>query len=426
MIQTNKVFTPSTPAKLTFIERESVNTQIVNALSTPGKQLVIYGHSGSGKTTLIINKLNQMYENHITVRCIINMTYEDMILQAFDELNPYYEDSKISLKKDDKSIKLTADYLSIKAEIGTSSLESETNTMKRVLPPALSMQTLARFLGNAQCCLVLEDFHKINNIEKKQLAQTMKLFMDMAEEYSELKIICIGAVDTGREVVQYDPELNNRVAEIQVPLMTNLEIAEIIDTGFKILNMKLPLFLKERIIKLSNGVPSVCHAICLQTCFAMRQLIASKKKIKINTKDLEKGVEGYIQDSSDSIQSDFEKALAQRKGKYKNASLIFKALATFDIDGIDQHTLLIKIKEDEPTYPQGNLSSYLKELIKSEKGSILIKRSNNYCFKSPIYQTYAQYLFGKVHNEQITHDSISFDLELISEKLEYLKDKIES
>ena len=90
MIRSNAVFTPSTPAKLTFVERDSVNIQIVNALSTPGKQLVIYGHSGCGKTTLIINKLNQIYEDHITVRCISSLTYGEIILQAFDELNPYY------------------------------------------------------------------------------------------------------------------------------------------------------------------------------------------------------------------------------------------------------------------------------------------------------------------------------------------------
>jgi len=55
--QLQDVFTPNKPARLTFVERESINETLVNALTTPGKQIVVYGHSGSGKTTLLINKL---------------------------------------------------------------------------------------------------------------------------------------------------------------------------------------------------------------------------------------------------------------------------------------------------------------------------------------------------------------------------------
>jgi ABC-type lipoprotein export system ATPase subunit len=64
------VFTPTTPARLTFVERETINARLVNALRTPGKQIVVYGYSGSGKTTLLVNKLHQLYDKHITSRCM--------------------------------------------------------------------------------------------------------------------------------------------------------------------------------------------------------------------------------------------------------------------------------------------------------------------------------------------------------------------
>lgn len=51
-----EVFTPTSPARATFVERGTVNDKLVSALSTPGKQIVVYGHSGSGKTTLLINR----------------------------------------------------------------------------------------------------------------------------------------------------------------------------------------------------------------------------------------------------------------------------------------------------------------------------------------------------------------------------------
>ncbi len=52
------VFTPATPARVTFVERDAINEKLVNALNTPGKQIVVYGHSGNGKSTFLVNKLN--------------------------------------------------------------------------------------------------------------------------------------------------------------------------------------------------------------------------------------------------------------------------------------------------------------------------------------------------------------------------------
>ncbi len=421
MVEAIKVFTPSTPARLTFVERSSVDSQIVNSLRTPGKQIVIYGHSGSGKTTLIVNKLHQIYEDHITVRCTASLTYEDLILQAFDELNPFYMDSTTNSTSTQKSMKLSSDYKLIKAELGRSSSQDKSESLKRIIPPMLTIQTLARFLGNAKCCLVLEDFHKVLETEKSKLSQSMKLFMDMAEEYPDIKIICIGAVGTGREVIQFDVELKNRVAEIFVPLMTDDEIRQIPTMGFSQLNIIMPNFLIERIVKLANGVPSVCHSICLHVCFNLNRYVYEEEEIRVTEEALKSAIEAYVNDSSDTIQSDFENALEQRKGKFKNAQLIFRALSEFDIEGAEYNDILSKIHKYEPNYPSGNLSTYLKSLTTSKKGGIILKRSSKFCFKVPIYHTYAQCLFNKKYSEEITTDTISFDIKLIQEKLDYLK-----
>lgn len=37
---TTEVFTPTSPARLTFVERETINAQLVSALKIPGKQVV--------------------------------------------------------------------------------------------------------------------------------------------------------------------------------------------------------------------------------------------------------------------------------------------------------------------------------------------------------------------------------------------------
>ena len=98
------VFTPTKPARFTFVERESINNRLVSALRTPGKQIVVYGHSGSGKTTLLANKLTQLYENHITTRCFVGLTFDHLLLDAFDQLGSFYEAERISTHKTNRNM----------------------------------------------------------------------------------------------------------------------------------------------------------------------------------------------------------------------------------------------------------------------------------------------------------------------------------
>jgi energy-coupling factor transporter ATP-binding protein EcfA2 len=218
--KTTNVFTPTTPARSTFVERQALNDQLVDALRTPGKQVVVYGPSGSGKTTLLVNKLQQLYPDHITSRCTAATTFENLLLGAFDSLNVFYS-SGASLKRSKSiSVKLEQDYFTIKSAIEIASSLEENVSLSRILPPQLTGQRLAEFCGAAGCCWLLEDFHKVPIAEKRKLSQIMKVFVDSAADYPDVKIVAIGAVDSAREVIQYDPEMRNRVAEIAVPLMS--------------------------------------------------------------------------------------------------------------------------------------------------------------------------------------------------------------
>ncbi|WP_407939603.1 AAA family ATPase [Motilibacter aurantiacus] len=104
------VFTPTTPARLNFVHRERVNDKLVDALRTPGKQVVIYGESGSGKSTLLQRKLEQLYPDHVTTRCSFATTYEAAILDAFDQLNRHYVESTTTTRGRGSKGTLRADF----------------------------------------------------------------------------------------------------------------------------------------------------------------------------------------------------------------------------------------------------------------------------------------------------------------------------
>ena len=76
-----------------FVPRPGLSDQLVNALNTPGMQVVVYGESGSGKSTLLSNKLEEIHAKCITTRCTSETTFSELLLDAFDRLSPYYVDA---------------------------------------------------------------------------------------------------------------------------------------------------------------------------------------------------------------------------------------------------------------------------------------------------------------------------------------------
>jgi energy-coupling factor transporter ATP-binding protein EcfA2 len=391
-LKTTDVFTPTKPARLAFVERQALNDQLVDALRTPGKQVVVYGPSGSGKTTLLVNKLEQLYPAHITSRCTAATTFESLLLGAFDQLNVYYSSGASTTRKQSITFNLGQDYLAVKSAIEAASSIERTQSVSRILPPQLTPQRLAEFCGAAGCCWLLEDFHKVRSSEKAKLSQVMKVFMDTAADYSEVKIVAIGAEDSAREVIQYDPEMRNRVAEIAVPTMSQPELVEVLSKGESLLNLRFG-DLKSEIASYSSGLAAVCHQLSLYICFAADINYTCDHTAIIDGDQLRSALERYVQDASDSLKAAFDLATRQQRvRRFDNTRLILKALANLGTKGGLHAEILKAIRQEESDYPAGNLTTYLKELRSPERGSILRfdPLSGKYFFNDPLYLAYSQ------------------------------------
>jgi hypothetical protein len=397
MYVTREVFTPTRPARIAFVERDEVNDKLVNALSTPGKQIVVYGHSGTGKTTLLINKLHQLYENHITTRCMKGLKFDQLILDAFDQIAPFYTSEISKSTKSQASFELSAAYKILSAKVAQSHEHEAGEKRVRILPPQLTPQALGKFLGGVKACWVLEDFHKIDAEEKQKLSQLMKVFMDMSDDYPELKIVALGAVDTARQVIEYDPEMRNRVAEINVTLMTEQEIISIIMKGESALNVRFNPQIKKTVAKHSNGLASVCHHLCLNMCDAAGVLTTVEgPPYHLTTKNCEAAVKTYVDEASDSIKSAFGKALKPRRNnQFNNAEIILRTLSKFSESGSARFDLLRRIQKEIPGYLDRTIKVYLGKLCTIEYGAILRFDSSSglYSFSDPIYRSYALALY---------------------------------
>jgi len=427
-----KVFTPTTPARLTFVEREKVNSKLVNALRTPGKQVVVYGHSGSGKTTLLVNKLHQLYENHLTSRCMKSVTFDMLVLDAFDQLAPFYISEKSDKTTKSINTQISSEYLSIKGLLAYTNSHEAQNKQTRAIPPQLTPQALGRFMGASGCCWVLEDFHKIDEKERSHLSQIMKVFMDMADQYPTLKIIALGAVDTARQIVEYDAEMGNRVAEIHVPLMDEDEINDIISRGTELLRIAMAENLAKGISSYSNGMASVCHHLCLNICTSQEIYETRDTLVNVEEQSLQSALQMYLEESSDTLKKAFDNVFKQKRTKkYDNAKLIIKALSELHQDGALRGEIYEQIKRNETDYPQGNLSIFLKRLCDENDPPIIRydADSNKYAFRDPVYRVFALVYFKsnspKKFNRGTSVDSITNSLtdiqQIISEMTRSLK-----
>ncbi len=390
------VFTPNRPARLTFVERDTINQTLVNALNLPGRQVVVYGHSGSGKTTLLVNKLEQLYERHVVTRCIRHLSLEHLILDAFDQLDPFYSETATLTSKRTIGATIAGEYKALKVQVNRALEEQKASTVKRYLPPTLTPQALARLMGEAEACWVLEDFHKLDDVEKRRLAQVMKVFVDEGDRYRYVKIVALGAVDTARQVVECDAEMQHRVSEIHVPLMTDDEIREIITRGESLLNFELSTTVRDGIVSYANGVAAVCHDLCLKICQAVGIVETLDVKVEASARDLEVAVQQYLREMEDTIKSAFDRALRNhRKGKFDSTELngfIIHALAQFPQEGASEDELLARIRRKRPGYRVASLKKFLLELQGEQRGSLLRldQASGRYSFRDPVFRTVAK------------------------------------
>jgi hypothetical protein len=382
------VFTPSTVAKLTYVERKNVESDLIRNIGIPGLQIILYGHSGSGKSTLIINKLTELNINKIKTNCTETTTFDQLILAVFDKLNSFYKSESAYSNTVTISSSLKAKYLEIEAQIGSTMSNVESEKSQRIVPVQLTAERVSEFLGAAKCIWVIEDFHKVKEIEKKKLSQVLKVFMDTACDFPAVKIICLGAVGTARELIEYDRELSNRVTESYVPLMSNEELKGIISKGFKLMNIKTSeKDLIDKIIHYSNNLASVCHQLCYDICYSKKILHSGFWKKNIGLNDFEESVKMYIRKVSDTFNSYYDKISGRSDLKEFLIQIINLEKEVFD--GLD-------VNKEKKRLSKDARDSMLMELTSLEMGEILRYNINakKFTFSNPFFQAFLKMKFA--------------------------------
>lgn len=384
----NNVFTPGKIATINYSNRPELEKRVQKALDTPGVQLLLYGHSGSGKTTLVRKVLKRNKINFVRTQCKADMKFEDIILNAFDDLNTYYvseKTSKISLKV---SHTIKADCESIATDISQMNEVSSEQRVVRMLPPRLTPQRLSELFRNIGLVWVIEDFHKLSKDEKQKLADVIKIFVDESNEICSgkiSKIICIGAVCSPRELLSLDTNLSTRVDQIKVPLLTDKEIKEIIVNGCKLLNVEFSDRLSNNLVSYSNNIGALAHSMCYDICYDanIKKTTLIKKKIKDASFNI--AIQGYIDKNSDTFKQTYDLITA----KNKTAWYILKSLNIHSNESISFQKLRDRINPKNKKISDSDIKNALEDLLKPPYGIIRFDEdSEKYSFSTPFWKAF--------------------------------------
>ncbi|MDE3057620.1 MAG: TIR domain-containing protein [Bacteroidota bacterium] len=200
----------------TFVE-PSRFTDILLSLRTPGRCLVVEGPSGIGKSTAIEI--------------------------AIEKIGISKSVTKLSARK------------------------SEDVEYIKMLPTTDHVGTV-----------LVDDFHKLDDATKSSLADYLKLLADKEDKYT--KIIILGINRAGDSLIQFSPDLVNRIDIVRFETEPDSKIFELVQNGEKTLNISLGV--SQDIVQASAGSFYLAQMLSKETCLAARVLEKSLNPQTLN------------------------------------------------------------------------------------------------------------------------------------------------
>ena len=161
----------------TFVQPVEFSKLLVS-LRTAGRGVVIEGPSGIGKTTAVVKAMTQLGLNDKSINLSARKKEDVEIIKSL----PEFEDAGV---------------------------------------------------------VIVDDFHRLNRIAKKSLADYMKVIAD--EERDNVKLVIIGINKAGKSLIKLGDDISSRIDTIPFEANPDSQIEKLIDKGEKAMNISLSI-----------------------------------------------------------------------------------------------------------------------------------------------------------------------------------------
>ena len=373
------VFTPSKPVTISdlFRGRRNQVESLMSVLNQPGRHAILYGERGVGKTSManffrIIIGRNVAFAK---VECTVEDSYQSLWTRIFENL--MVRSDEISKKRKDRKSTLR-----IEGSIKLSTfIPDETK---------FSPSEIADWLSplEREIVIIIDEFDRLGeNFEKAKLADTVKLFSD---KFPNIRFLIVGVADNVSKLIGHHESIERNIQQIPVNLMNKRELEEIVESGFMQLDMQISDEVKKKIAHFSCGYPYHVHSVCFYSC----QIAIKSKQTSVNTKHFRDAITAVINDTQESLRSNYHTAITFRD-KVKSKQLL-SACAHVESDeyGLFQAKDLVRHMEKICGVSQKvqNFNALLNKLTSLERGEILIcitkKKEKYFKLRNPLMKPF--------------------------------------
>ena len=303
MPELQEVFVTTGEPTYTFVKPQEYN-KLLLALKTPGKGIVIEGPSGIGKTTAIKHLLRELQQDS-KVTFLSARNFEDMeLITNLNDLVPFG-------------------------------------------------------------IVIIDDFHRLNEIAQKNIADKMKHLADISD--CNNKLIVIGINQAGKRLIEFGLDLATRIEIVKFEANSIEKVLELIELGENALNITIKC--KQKIAEAANGSFYMAQELSTNACLqcGLLQSSAQKMDINISAEDVIDDVFQKMDIKFNAIISKFAVGPRFRKEGRAPYYHLLKWLGEAKTFSIHIPTEMNKHVTQKPGVTQIYAKGYLENFITSEK-----------------------------------------------------------
>lgn len=265
-----QVFGVSRDPVATYIERGAVDSALATALKET-RQIIIYGSSKQGKTSLLQRHVPD--GKRVTVHCGPTTTAEDIYRSFLRQRGVEIVTEKSAGTSRDMGMSISAKFTAMipffgdgsaetKGEVKTGAKQDEKRkAIEFNLANAQDVGELLHAVEGSGVFYVLENFHYLIDEVQRQLAFDLRTFEEMG-----LRFVILGVWRERNRLVQYNGDLQDRIAEVPVEPWEDVDFQRIVDKGAEILRVTFSAEVTNRIFAEAHGSVAVVQELLKKLC----------------------------------------------------------------------------------------------------------------------------------------------------------------
>lgn len=376
-----QVFGVSKDLVASYTDRRAVDEAMANALRQT-RQIIVYGSSKQGKTAVVQRHVPE--KDRVTVHCSPQTTTEDLYRSLLRQMGVEIAVEKTAEHSREIGSTISAKFTAMLPFFGSAETEAEGSakaenthgTKKEMIEFKLSLsQDVGELLSKVSSknkFFVVENFHYLTPEVQSNFAFDLRTFEEMG-----LRFIILGVWREANRLIQYNGDLQDRIAEIPVEPWKPEDFAQVVDKGEPAMNVIFSARVRERVFSQAHGSIAVVQEILKKLCEKSNLLETHPGNVPLEMDDValvDEAVKEKVGEYASRHVRSLESiaAVSRTRRNAEETAALFLPYYTVKVlvhrtyaelrDGIERNTLRDLIKVDHPT-PDNVRTSDLTQML---------------------------------------------------------------